>query len=577
MIEAIHATPKNLKELLPGVTKDDKILKYKIPSYQRPYSWTEEQCGQLWEDILNFYEQTKDDKNTAPYFLGNIVCYPTKENKNSEVIDLLEVIDGQQRLTSIFLLLRALHAKAVNYVPLYSLFWVTTLDIDSNPKTEHELRLTTDVLGDKESRSFESVMSHNQQSTDENTKHFKNFKFFEKKVEEFYSNNPSEYLLFINTIIGKIVLLPINCNSQEQALTVFETINNRGMNLTDSDIFKANLYKAAQKNKSEEEFIESWDALTQNTESAKTHLDDIFRIYLRILRGKEGIKDTEPALRKFFTDSSSKFNLSKQDWKDTLNKLERICQCVQYLTVSAPPKIIKWITILKQGTQKTQSSHVVESPLYAYLFEHLDTDGNPHLKKEHEQEFESLCSGLVRFVYGEKLAGQDLNNIKYIYFQAVIDILETKGISKTLSDFNNKLDRENFNIIETKINDGDFTQKIRNVMVYILGYHENDVKDQGPVEIEHILPKNWKHYQYNWSPEDAKKARDSIGNLVLLEHDLNKAAGNAIFSQKKEEAYKHSKINAAKALSEIEEWTYAEFQEREKKLKGELKMFFRGK
>ena len=566
MIQAIHATPKNLKTLFTDV-------KYKIPSYQRPYSWTEDECGQLWEDIVNFYEQTKNEENERPYFLGNIVCYRA-ENKRD-----LEVIDGQQRLTTIFLLLRALHDRAVNYVNLYSLFWETTYDIDSKPQTEHKVKLTTEVFGGKESESFQSVMSP-ENRPDENTRHAKNFNFFKTKVEDFYSEKPNEYQRFIDTILDKIVLLPIDCNDQEHALTVFETINNRGMNLADSDIFKAQLYGVAQKNKSEKDFIQRWDELTQNAESAKTNLDYIFRIYLRILRGRKGIKDREPGLRKFFTDSSQnsqdRFTLSEQnDWKGILDDLERICECGRYLEAGASAKITKWLKIL-QVANKLQSP--IETPLYAYLFEHLSRDEEHHssyyLIKEKEKEFETLCRAIVRFDIGKKLAGR--GDIKHVYIQAV----KTKNISEEILSGFNKLDSEDFKIIESRIQEGDFGSRlsqIRRAVVYILAYHEDGVQDQGEVEIEHILPQKWNHYQYNWTDEQVKEAKDCIGNLVLLEKSLNRKAGKAIFSQKKEEAYAHSKLKAAKDLCQIEEWTYDKFKEREKEVKGQLKKFFRNK
>ena len=75
---------------------------YVIPEYQRPYQWTTEHCDVLWEDIKYFSENSKDKE----YFLGTLVY--AKNGKN------LDVIDGQQRLTSFFLLLRSLYFKLEN-------------------------------------------------------------------------------------------------------------------------------------------------------------------------------------------------------------------------------------------------------------------------------------------------------------------------------------------------------------------------------------------------------------------------------------------------------------------------------
>ena len=93
---------KNIFDLL-----KDKKADFLIPDYQRPYAWQEKECQKLWDDIFEFAipenDATKFDTNDE-YFLGPIVTFMNKNKK-------FEVIDGQQRLTTILLLLRAFYAK----------------------------------------------------------------------------------------------------------------------------------------------------------------------------------------------------------------------------------------------------------------------------------------------------------------------------------------------------------------------------------------------------------------------------------------------------------------------------------
>lgn len=77
--------------------------KFLIPMYQRAYVWSEDECEQLWDDVLNFFN-TKSENDD--YFLGSIVMY--KENNKQNIID------GQQRTTTLSLLIRALYEKALN-------------------------------------------------------------------------------------------------------------------------------------------------------------------------------------------------------------------------------------------------------------------------------------------------------------------------------------------------------------------------------------------------------------------------------------------------------------------------------
>ena len=98
-------------ELIVSKKKISQLLnkeggKYVIPAYQRPYKWEKEECETLWLDLTGFYEDNKD--NDSEFVLGTIVtCKP--ENEPSSKND--EVIDGQQRITSLLLLLRALYKK----------------------------------------------------------------------------------------------------------------------------------------------------------------------------------------------------------------------------------------------------------------------------------------------------------------------------------------------------------------------------------------------------------------------------------------------------------------------------------
>ena len=99
-MEVIKANPESIIEIFQKL--------YVIPEYQRPYSWAEDKCYDLWNDIIEKYEEEKrknkksDNKNKGEYFLGTMVLI---KNNNG----IFEVIDGQQRLTSLLILLKALY------------------------------------------------------------------------------------------------------------------------------------------------------------------------------------------------------------------------------------------------------------------------------------------------------------------------------------------------------------------------------------------------------------------------------------------------------------------------------------
>ena len=96
MSTTIEINKKSVREFL-GSGKKERFI---IPEYQRPYAWTDEEVQTLFDDLVEYTQERMD----SPYFLGTIVSY-TNDNKEQEIID------GQQRITTLCLLLRAIYTK----------------------------------------------------------------------------------------------------------------------------------------------------------------------------------------------------------------------------------------------------------------------------------------------------------------------------------------------------------------------------------------------------------------------------------------------------------------------------------
>ncbi len=99
----LSVSRKNISKLL----SEMQNKKFIIPDYQRPYKWDEEKCETLWNDIVSFHFSNIGRRDE--YFLGTIVTCKSQENE-----DFIEVIDGQQRIISLSLLLRAFYKKLEN-------------------------------------------------------------------------------------------------------------------------------------------------------------------------------------------------------------------------------------------------------------------------------------------------------------------------------------------------------------------------------------------------------------------------------------------------------------------------------
>lgn len=304
----------------------DKKTDFLVPDYQRPYAWEEKECQQLWDDIFSFafpdddYEKFNSDDE---YYLGTIVTF---KNEN---IKKLEVIDGQQRLTTLMLLLRAFYSKFGNMKDKNSISTRETIgkclwkgnefgEIDMNI-----LKIDSQVATDNDKDEFLEILRTGEVGDKMKSKYAKNYLFFVVQIADFLQNYPSFFPYLPNRILKNCILLPIEAESQDTALRIFSTLNNRGLPLSDADIFKSEFYKKFSKLNRKDEFIERWRKLEQNCNQYfnpqfGTPMDELFTRYMYYERAKMNItKSTTEALRSFY--SKDNYKLLNED---TMRNLE---------------------------------------------------------------------------------------------------------------------------------------------------------------------------------------------------------------------------------------------------------------
>ena len=137
-----------------------------------------------------------------------------------------------------------------------------------------------------------------------------------------------EFRDYLKYFLEQVSILPIELVGSNQdeadnrALTIFETINNRGMDLADADIFKAKLYVKALTEEEKKEFIELWRKFKESAENIHLTVDDIFRYYSHVLRGKLGTTKNEISLREFFSSTNSP--ISQKAYKEVMEDLLKI-------------------------------------------------------------------------------------------------------------------------------------------------------------------------------------------------------------------------------------------------------------
>ena len=523
---------------------------YVVPAYQRPYSWNYEECNSFWNDIITAFESNDD------YFLGNIIVARSKEN-----IYELEVIDGQQRLTTILLFLKVISILYPEHKKLSRLIFKEDDETENEePKMKSEIFEIKDepsnlekIIKSISKDKLETLMFNCRDKKNKfNNKNCKNK--FEQNITLFYSwcsyyfsKENNDIKNFTKYFLDRTYLLPIEVeadskeNARNKALMLFETINNRGLKLNDADIFKAKLYSLASKSKEEELFIESWKSLRESCEDLNLKIDDIFRYYMHISRGKDKIITSEIGLREFFAQKNSS-PLELKNYYDILNDLFKIVEILEYLSESSKlnNEDSKWIQLINIYTNQYPKIAVV-----VYLFNHHEEDIN----------FIIFLKNLIRYTYMQG----STTYIKYEIYDIVVQISTSNQIKSYIEE---DVTISYFNSLG-RLNKG-----------YALLAFYIDNNNAINYRIDKIFnKKDFKFLNNSWTEEDKVKYLDYLGNFVIL--DIPKK--NLAIS-KRLNYFHNSSLNYIRTLpNDIADFNLDFFIKRDKEFKQRLVDFFRGK
>ena len=513
---------------------------YIIPPYQRAYSWTLEQCRELFEDLKTTFLNKREDG----YFLGNIVLANSHNEKNK-----FEVIDGQQRLITLTLFMKSLLDLDKENDALKKAIWI----IDRRTQTIEKQHLKTEVFETKDSYYLKDVLESVQIILPKNKKNINHFEeniaYFNAALAEF--NKQYNIQDFGDFLMDDVFLLPIQSGDNDQqkaretALRIFETINDRGLNLSDSDIFKAKLYSLAQNNLKEEDFIEKWREFSKETDTIGYKANDIFRIYSHIIRGKEGIKSSEVSLREFFTQTEySPFD--SKDYNQILADLDAILTAVKFFkgVIENPlkyPELAKWFQLINIYPIKHPST-----VLFVYLYHYGCTDTDKLIL---------FSKNLVKYAYRQSLIK---NVIKFYIFELIVKIRNNKNIT-----FNQ--------LPELKKDDVCYLGRSKNPFSLLTFYLQANQNAISPYYFDKIINrKDVNELGGDWKLQNFNDYVDTIGNLLIIDFPKKN-----ILVNKKTPYFKESDLIELKKLApHIESWTYQQYLERDNILKHRLLAFF---
>ena len=521
-----------------------RVKPFVIPEYQRPYAWSDEQVETLFEDLWEFTASSGGTENNGSYFLGSIVSY---ENDDGEQ----EIIDGQQRITSLFLLLRAIYtrltdtlesertAEAKNFISkIEPTIWRTNKLTGVVDYTD--ILLTSRVMNNDGNQILKAILETGETSESAKDNYSKNYRLFQRLLDKHSLENPLMVYQFIYALLNQAILLPITADTQDTALTIFSTLNDRGLPLSEADIFKAKIYNQLDLD-NKKIFIERWKNLDEQATYNKESIQQLFYYYMFYLRALEkDIKTTTPGIRKYYAKEKFKrlFEVDLMDNLCIILNLWKVINKGQELDGEAWSNNNK----IKQSldTLSSYPNEFWKYPVVIYYICHRN-------KEDFEVKFTVFLNKLLLELFTKYLISPTVNAVKTDILKLNAEIVKS---DKPIFSFK-EIDMA---ILENHIQNPH--RNLVRMLLKILAYQEQDTLLPNNWEIEHIFPQKWQdNYFTDVSEITIKEKIEYIGNKVPFEKKLNIIAGNGYFGKKKKE-YLLSNISITKKLGtlEIDEW-----------------------
>ena len=259
-------------------------LRFVIPVYQRPYSWDEEQCEQLWDDIL--YVGSRPQER---HFTGSVVWVQDGTFSASGIQPML-LIDGQQRITTLSLVIAALAnfsrknpGAALHFS--YNEIMQRGYLVDTFRQGEDRYKLTL-TRGDKNTlvSIVENLVDPDFAINEESTKLIENYEFFSRRIEAMEDPN----IVWDGIQRLDVVSISLDAN-QDNPQLIFESMNSTGKDLSSADLIRNFVLMGLPKEKQDALYLNHWRniELTLGADSYEDTFDEFLRNYLIVLYAPE--------------------------------------------------------------------------------------------------------------------------------------------------------------------------------------------------------------------------------------------------------------------------------------------------
>lgn len=548
----INVNKQNVLQLLTS----GQEIPFVIPEYQRPYSWSDDEIITLFEDLWEFSIERTHSDGAKNYFLGCVVSY----EENGE----RQIIDGQQRITSLFLLLRAVFSmlekednktdEVNNFIQkIKPALWKENEMTGKEDRSKILLR--SEVVTDSGNLILRNILESGEADKNAKDNYSKNYNKFKELYIQKSQSSPNQIYHFVLALLNYSILLPITADDQETALTIFNTLNNRGLPLSDADIFKSYIYKKLD-DTGKKAFINKWKKLETDAEKANESIQSLFYYNMFYMRAREkDDKSTTPGVRKYYLDKNK--NRLTPEIIDDLTVNLQLWKVINGREAADGEEWSQNMDIRKiLDCLSSYTNEFWKYPVSIFFMEHKD-------KANFEKIFLKFLRKLYVMLLTRYLEVPTINAVKVDILKLNVQIINNSHPEFYAGFEEKKLEDEYAVNAEKARTDKLIIAPHKNMvrmLLKVLAYQEDTQTDllPGYWEIEHIFPQTQDSKYYTLNEEEANEKLEHLGNKLPLEKKLNISASNNYFAKKKDR-YKDSNIAIIKKLgdSTLDEWNLA--------------------
>ena len=513
---------------------------YIVPDYQREYVWKDEQVERLLSDLIEAFE---DDPNKS-YFLGTIVTFASGGNT-------FELIDGQQRLTTFFILLCAIKhiykTRNDNTSVFDNLIYSSKINADGETVNQYHLRLQYEDAGN----CLELIEKDEPQPTSITNSGellFKAYKIIADSLSEY-----DKLKKFVGFLLNKTSFIRIETQDMTNVLKIFETINQRGKGLDPMDLLKNMVFRQVSREKFKELNM-NWREITKTLEKIEEKPLRFLRYFIMANYNTSDCKDgilREDDIYNWLTRNNKQCRYEEEPFKFVQKMKDNVNSYAEYrkpnnsengnihlknipLLAGRSYKLHLMLMLAASNMNddaKAQFKKIVESVVYYTVINRITTN-------ETERLFVDWC-GSVR----EIKTIEELN--KFTYEKVIPKVSSWKADNEV--NFM-RLGLNSMQQYRIKFILGKITAYVDSLLLGKTTVDDLSQYIDSAVEIEHIMPQTCDDKSaYNITDEEYEVYLNRLGNLTLLENSINRSIHNDSYEEKSK-AYKASKFHLTRSL-----------------------------